>query len=399
MGLSNACSSLALYIHWPFCVSKCPYCDFNSHVRKDIDEQQWLHGYLRELRAYRERTGPRVLSSIFFGGGTPSLMNPKTVEGILGEAKALWTCPEGIEITLEANPNSVEVNKFKDLGLVGINRVSLGIQSLRPDDLQFLGRAHSVGEGKRAIEMAQQNFSRVSFDLIYTRPHQTLEAWQSELQEGLAFGTEHLSLYQLTIEPGTAFAHQYARGDFSLPTEDESALLYEYTAQACAEKGLMDYEISNYAQVSRESQHNLTYWRYGDYVGVGPGAHGRLTLSGEGKVATKQYRAPQTWLSNALGQEGAQKRSSGNFLTQATQEVESLDLSQQADEMLLMGLRLKEPFDLERLPLPWCQMIDRQALDRLTHANMIEFGGRYVKLTPTARLCLNEILRQLRSES
>lgn len=387
-------SSLSLYIHWPFCVSKCPYCDFNSHIRQEIDETQWLEGYVREIKAYREITGPRILKSIFFGGGTPSLMDPRTVDGILTEARKLWACSQTIEITLEANPNSVEVTKFKDLGQAGINRVSLGIQSLRTEDLHFLGRAHSVEEGKKAIETAQYAFNRVSFDLIYARPHQTLDQWKTELKEALAFGTEHLSLYQLTIEPGTAFAHRYARGDFQLPNEEESAELYEYTAQACLEKGLHDYEISNYARVSAESQHNLTYWRYDDYIGIGPGAHGRLTLPSQGKVATKQYRAPQTWLTKAFDQE----ESSRDFLTKATQETEILDLSQQVDEMLLMGLRLKEPFDLERLTLPWRDVINQQAIDRLAKANLIEFDEKYVKLTSSARLCLNEILRQLRSD-
>ncbi len=381
----------ALYIHWPFCVSKCPYCDFNSHVRKSIDESQWQEAFVRELNRHRELTGPRDLTSIFFGGGTPSLMNPKTVELILKTAADLWSFTPGMEITLEANPNSVEVNKFEALALSGVNRVSIGIQSLITEDLKFLGRSHSVSEGIQAIETAQKCFQRVSFDLIYARPHQTLEAWEVELKQALSFGTEHLSLYQLTIEQGTAFANQHARGDFILPDEDAAAELYQLTARLCAEKGLKDYEISNYARPGCESQHNLTYWRYGDYMGVGPGAHGRLTMMDDGQAqrfATRQYKAPETWLSKGSTD------STGGF---STEESLVLDASQQVDEMLLMGLRLAEPFDLRRLPLPWEEVINEEALTRLEAADLIDLQNDCVLLHPRARLCLNEILRQIRA--
>lgn len=394
MELNKQTTPLALYIHWPFCVSKCPYCDFNSHVRQQVDETQWAKAYVTELERYREITGPRSLSSIFFGGGTPSLMQPRTVDIILEKAQQLWSFMSPIEITLEANPNSVEVQKFQTLSQAGINRVSIGIQSFRPDDLKFLGRAHSVDEGKRAIETAQQFFQRVSFDLIYGRPQQSLASWESELQEALAFGTEHLSLYQLTIEPGTAFFHQHARGEFLLPSEDKAVELYESTAHLCAEKGLFDYEISNYARKDCESRHNLTYWRYQDYMGIGPGAHGRLTIKNDGntiKVATKQFRAPKTWLDNVENGKTTQA-----FIGGATQECDILDLDQQVDEILLMGLRLKEPFLLNRLPKPWNDVLKRETLDRLKALDMIDFNEMYVKLYPAARLCLNEILRQLR---
>lgn len=386
-------SPLALYIHWPFCVSKCPYCDFNSHVHQKIEEDLWVSAYIIELERYREITGPRPLSSIFFGGGTPSLMKPTTVEAILKKAHQLWSFQSPIEITLEANPNSVEVEKFQTLSQVGINRVSIGIQSFHANDLKFLGRAHSVDEGKRAIETAQHFFQRVSFDLIYGRPQQSLDSWNAELQEALAFGTEHLSLYQLTMEPGTAFYHQHARGEFTLPNEDEAADLYDRTAQLCREKGLIDYEISNYARIGCESRHNLTYWRYQDYIGVGPGAHGRLTIGGESsfKVATRQYKAPQTWLEQAKNTQVSLKVIEG-----ATQECLALNLNQQIDEMLLMGLRLKEPFEWTRLPGDWKNIIREETLESLKELRLIDFNEKYVKLFPSARLCLNEILRQLR---
>jgi oxygen-independent coproporphyrinogen-3 oxidase len=361
-------------------------------VRNAIDESQWQQAFVKELTRHRERTGPRHLSSIFFGGGTPSLMNPQTVDLILKTASQLWGFSPNMEITLEANPNSVEVDKFKALAQSGINRISIGIQSFNADDLKFLGRSHSVEEGKRAIETAQTHFKRVSFDLIYARPQQTLKAWQRELEEALGFGTEHLSLYQLTIEPGTAFATQYARGAFVLPDEALSADLYHLTAQLCDSQGLRPYEISNYAKPGCESKHNLTYWRYGDYMGIGPGAHGRLTLStqeGNQRVATRQYRAPETWLargSDARGEAGGA----------ATEAMDSLNLEQQTDEMLLMGLRLSEPFDLKRLPLPWQDVIDPHALARLSEGGFIDLKDEQILLHPPARLCLNEILRQLR---
>lgn len=379
-------SQTALYIHWPFCVSKCPYCDFNSHVRKSIEESQWQDAFVRELTRHREITGPRLITSIFFGGGTPSLMDPKTVELILKTARDLWTFAPNLEITLEANPNSVEVGKFESLAQSGVNRVSIGIQSLVADDLKFLGRTHSVDEGLRAIETAQKCFDRVSFDLIYARPHQTSESWQAELSQALAFGTEHLSLYQLTIEQGTAFANQHARGDFILPDEDTSAELYQLTAQLCASKRLIDYEISNYARLGCESQHNLTYWRYGDYIGVGPGAHGRLTLACETgptqRFATRQYKAPETWL--AKGEHSA------------TEESLLLDQDQQVDEMLLMGLRLAESFDLSRLPKPWREVVNEDVLVHLARTGFIDFSDERIRLRLPARLCLNEILRQIR---
>ncbi len=374
---------LALYLHWPFCASKCPYCDFNSHVRNSIDVDTWRAAFIKELRRHRLLTGERQISSIFFGGGTPSLMPPALVQDILSEIDRLWNIPTNIEITLEANPNSVEVDNFKTLAQAGINRVSLGIQSLNPDDLKFLGRLHSVDEGRRAIETAQNCFKRVSFDLIYARPHQTLAQWESELRDALQYGTEHLSLYQLTIEPGTAFATRHARGDFTLPNEDLAADLYEMTTDLCAERGLIGYEVSNYAKPGCESQHNLAYWLYQDYAGIGPGAHGRLTLNGHGH-ATKQYRAPETWLSNCLEHDNG------------FDEDTLLIPQEQASEMLLMGLRLNRPFDLGRLPCLADDVLDFTAIDRLVKSGLIVYDETTLMATPQGRLCLNEILRLIR---
>ena len=375
--------TLALYLHWPFCASKCPYCDFNSHVRNSIDIDQWRTAFFTELRRHRDLVGPRHISSIFFGGGTPSLMPPALVADILNEIHKLWTVPESIEITLEANPNSVEVDNFKALALAGINRVSIGIQSLRQEDLTFLGRLHSVDEGRRAIETAITCFERVSFDLIYARPNQTLDTWHAELTDALSYGTEHLSLYQLTIEPGTAFATRHARGDFILPNDDLAADLYDMTTDMCRDRGLLGYEVSNYAKPGCESQHNLAYWRYQDYAGIGPGAHGRLTLNGQGH-ATKQFRAPETWLKNCL------EKDSG------FDEDLILKADEQASEMLLMGLRLSQPFDLSRLPCPPDTVLDFSAIDRLVKSRMMVYDKNTIMATPQGRLCLNELLRLIR---
>lgn len=381
--MTTPSNQLSLYIHWPFCVSKCPYCDFNSHIRQSIDENLWQQAYTLEMERYAQLTGPRTLKTIFFGGGTPSLMNPRMVEGILETANRLWPFSNSIEITLEANPNSVEVEKFQTIAHAGINRVSIGIQSFNQRDLKFLGRSHSVDEGKKAIETGQKVFNNVSFDLIYARPNQSVEAWQNELQEALAFKTPHLSLYQLTIEPGTAFYHQHARGDFTLPDEDIAATLYELTRDLCAQKGLDDYEISNYALPGFESQHNLAYWRYHDYVGIGPGAHGRITVNNN-KFATRQYRAPQTWIEKACN-------------TSASHEFTPLTLEEQADEMLLMGLRLKEPFPLNSLPIPWVEFLNISALTSFHNRKMLDLSKDCVKLSLNARQCLNELILQIRS--
>jgi putative oxygen-independent coproporphyrinogen III oxidase len=375
--------NLALYIHWPFCRSKCPYCDFNSHVRNQIDVVQWYQGFRRELTRTRQVTGPRKITSIFFGGGTPSLMPPELVEDILETASELWEFIPDIEITLEANPTSVEADKFSQLAQAGVNRLSIGVQSFNADALHFLGRQHSPGEAIHAIETAQRTVNRVTFDLIYARPHQTIDQWQQELTQALSFGTSHLSLYQLTIEPGTAFATQYKRGDFQLPQEEEGATLYETTLDLTHRYGLKAYEVSNYAQNGQESRHNLTYWRYQDYAGIGPGAHGRLTLSSGEKMATKQYRAPETWLTQVL------QTGSGD------DEIVALTQEEQAVEKILMGLRLNEPFDLSKLPVAWETIIHLPKLTLLTNEGFLDHTGSQIQATLKGRLCLNAVLSTL----
>jgi putative oxygen-independent coproporphyrinogen III oxidase len=377
----NKNQRLALYIHWPFCLSKCPYCDFNSHIRNSIDEEAWKRALLMELDRTADRLGPRQLTSIFFGGGTPSLMNPQTVGALIERASQLWDTSPSIEITLEANPNSVEVSRFQDLRRSGVNRVSIGIQALNNQDLKQLGRQHDENEAVKAITTAKDIFKRVSFDLIYARPHQTLEAWDKELSFALSFETEHMSLYQLTIEPGTAFAPLYERGELKIPEEDLAADLYEQTQSKMKAAGLPSYEISNHARPGSESRHNLSYWDYDDYAGIGPGAHGRLSLQ-SGKVATKQYRAPETWLK-------AVESGSG--------EEESISLSptDQATEALMMGLRLTKGICLDDLPLAADKFMNRKALSALINNHYLIESNNHLRATPRGQQCLNAVLKRL----
>jgi len=320
---------LALYIHWPFCLSKCPYCDFNSHVRDKIPQARMAAALRRELAFEAARIGPRNLTSIFFGGGTPSLLDPENVAALITDAQTLFTPAENIEITLEANPTSIEAQKFADYAQAGVNRVSIGVQSLDADALKFLGREHSTAQAIAAIELGRKNFPRLSFDLIYARPNQSEKSWRGELNTALTLAADHLSLYQLTIEEGTRFATLHARGAFSLPDEDLAAALYDATAEEAEKFGLKPYEISNYAVGGGESRHNLAYWRYADYAGIGPGAHGRLTLNGK-RLATFRHRTPEAWA--ALVEAKA---------TGITTEDE-IFTRDQAREALLMGLRLAE---------------------------------------------------------
>ena len=326
---------LALYIHWPFCLAKCPYCDFNSHVRDRIPQDTFRTALRTELAWEAARLGRRPLTSIFFGGGTPSLMQPETVAILIQDACYRFDPIPALEITLEANPTSVEAARLAAFRAAGVNRLSLGVQSLDPDALRMLGRQHSAPQARAALETARATFPRVSFDLIYARPGQTLTAWRTELREALALAADHLSLYQLTIEPGTAFATRHARGDIVLPDEDTAAALYEATAEEAARFGLLPYEISNYARPGAESRHNLTYWRYGDYAGIGPGAHGRLAL-GLDLLATRRHRAPEIW-AERVAQHG-----------HGTAEQSALPPADKAREMLLMGLRLTEGIDAAR---------------------------------------------------
>lgn len=329
--------AFGVYVHWPFCAQKCPYCDFNSHVRfGGIDEARFRAAFLRELDVTAQRIGRRRVSSIFFGGGTPSLMQPETVAAILDRIAALWSVDAGAEITLEANPGSVEADRFRGFRTAGVNRASLGVQSLHDDILRSLGRIHTVAEAKRAIEIARSTFDRFSFDLIYARPKQQPAQWRDELREALSIAGGHLSLYQLTIEPDTPFAKLHAAGKLTVPDGDAAAELYAITQELTAAAGLPTYEISNHAVPGEESRHNLLYWRYGEYAGIGPGAHGRLHLS-NGHIGTSTERHPETWASLV--------EQNGHGLIEET----PLSPSEQADEMLMMGLRLLEGIDLDSL--------------------------------------------------
>ena len=368
---------LALYVHWPFCVSKCPYCDFNSHVRDAVDQIAWRDALLADLAHEAAALPGRTLGSIFFGGGTPSLMPPATVAAILDAAQRHWTPAPDIEITLEANPSSVEAARFADLAAAGINRVSLGLQSLDDAALAFLGRAHSVSESLRALDTAQAQFGRVSVDLIYALPDQSLAAWAAELTRALAFGTEHLSLYQLTIEPGTRFATEAAQGRLTIPDGDTAADLFEATRAMTAGAGLPAYETSNHARPGAESRHNLTYWRYGDYAGVGPGAHGRRD-----GLATQRRRKPENWLS-AVARNG-----------HGLEVEEPLAPHDRASEALVMGLRLREGVDLDYVAAlaGGTAPIDWPAVERLSCQGMIAHEGHRLRVTEAGALLLDSIL-------
>jgi oxygen-independent coproporphyrinogen-3 oxidase len=361
---------LALYLHWPFCAAKCPYCDFNSHVRERVDEARFAAALRRELAHEAARVGRRPLSSIFFGGGTPSLMSPDTVAALIADACALFDAAPDLEVTLEANPTSVEIGRLRAFRDAGVNRASLGVQSLEEDALRFLGRRHDATEAIAALEAARAIFPRLSFDLIYARPGQAESAWRAELKRALALAADHLSLYQLTIEPGTQFATLHARGDFALPEGDDAARLYHATAEEAARFGLRPYEVSNYARPGAESRHNLAYWRYGDYLGIGPGAHQRLLLDGR-MLATRRHRAPEEWATR-VERDG-----------HAAVEQETLAPRDRAREALLMGLRLAEGVDPARIAaragLPFEQAIDPAMLMALLDED-------YLAWTPDGRL-------------
>jgi oxygen-independent coproporphyrinogen-3 oxidase len=374
--------SLALYVHWPFCVSKCPYCDFNSHVRESVDQEAWRTALLADLAHEAALTAARPLGSIFFGGGTPSLMPPATVAALVEAAEHHWGFAPGIEITLEANPSSVEAARFRDIAAAGVNRVSLGIQALDDAALALLGRAHDVAEGLAALDVAQAAFERVSFDLIYARPGQSEAGWESELARALGFGTGHLSLYQLTIEPGTRFATLVAQGKLSPLDPDDAASLFEATREQTAAAGLPAYEISNHARAGEQSRHNLAYWRYGDYLGVGPGAHGRRD-----GVATVRRKKPENWL--------ARVAANGHGI----EMEESLPPATRAAEALLMGLRLDEGVDLARIArisgIPEDALIDAEAVARLAALGFVERNGSRLRVLPRGMLLLDALLPEI----
>ncbi len=373
---------LALYIHWPFCVSKCPYCDFNSHVRAGVDEVRWRDALLADMAHEAMLTPGRPLSSIFFGGGTPSLMPPATVATLIAAAERLWGFTPDVEITLEANPSSVEAARFADLALAGVNRVSLGLQSLDDNALAFLGRAHGVEEGLAALATAQAAFARVNFDLIYALPGQSLPDWEVMLTRALGFGTGHLSLYQLTIEPGTRFATLAAQGKLAPTDPDHAADLFEATRALTAAAGLPAYEISNHARPGEESRHNLTYWRYGDYLGIGPGAHGRRL-----GIATTRHRKPENWLA-AMDARG-----------QGIAGEDDLTPVARATEALLMGLRLDEGVDLDRIAarsgVAVDRLVDGAAITRLSAIGLISRNANHVRISGAGMLLLDAILPEV----
>ncbi|MFC3099465.1 radical SAM family heme chaperone HemW [Altererythrobacter lauratis] len=372
----------ALYIHWPFCLQKCPYCDFNSHVRASVDVARWQAALIADMRAEAELAEVEPLESIFFGGGTPSLMPPPLVAALLEEAERLWGFADAIEITLEGNPSSVEAANYAALASAGVNRASLGLQSQHDATLRFLGRLHDAREGLTALDVAQKHFARVSFDLIYALPGQTPEEWQADLSRALALGTTHLSLYQLTIEPGTRFETMVRRGDFVPLDDDAAADLFKLTQDMTAAAGLPAYEVSNHAARGQESRHNLTYWRYQDYLGIGPGAHGR-----RGGVATQRHKKPENWLA------AVEERGSGCQIESA------IPLPEQAAEALLMGLRLTEGINLAalaaRFALPHDNLINRAAMAELERLGLVWQTPARLGVTPAGMPLLDAILPRL----
>ncbi|MEM6938652.1 MAG: radical SAM family heme chaperone HemW [Pseudomonadota bacterium] len=374
-----------LYLHWPYCEAKCPYCDFNSYVSSQIDQTTWRNAYLKELERAAAETPDRIVNAVFFGGGTPSLMDPESVAAIISQIAKHWRLANDLEITLEANPSSVEAGRFSDFRQAGINRISMGVQALNDQDLKRLGRMHSVEHARKAFDIARTAFDRVSFDLIYARQDQTREAWKSELTEALSMAVDHLSLYQLTIEDGTVFGDRYARGKLrGLPNDDLSADMFSMTREICAAHGMPAYEVSNHARQDAQSRHNLIYWRYGDYVGIGPGAHGRLTLGGQ-KYATEAWRAPQKWLQGVSTGLPEEKR-------------HKLDPSEQATEFLLMGLRLEEGIYLERYATLLGQEMPQEKLDHLLNIGMVELDGHRLRASDEGVLLLNAVIDALQPD-
>ena len=372
-----------LYLHWPSCQSKCPYCDFNSHVAATIDQSRWKRAYLAEIDRIAAETPGRVLQSVFFGGGTPSLMDPDLVAAILERIRASWPQSNDWEVTLEANPGSVEAGRFLGFSDAGVNRISMGIQALRDEDLRKLGRLHSVAEARKAFDVARKTFKRVSFDLIYARQDQNLASWGVELQEAVAMAADHLSLYQLTIEDGTAFGDRFAKGGLKgLPNEDLSAEMYDLTQDICDAAGLPAYEVSNHAAPGMESRHNLIYWRGGDYLGIGPGAHGRLTLDGI-RWTTEAPRAPGDWLTRVeAGNRGELPR-------------DVVPGAERALEYLMMGLRLSEGIDLSRYMTLVGIALSDSKINSLVDIAMIYRTSNGIAATAKGRLVLNAVIREL----
>lgn len=373
-----------IYVHWPFCAAKCPYCDFNSHVRHaGVDQDRYARAFEREISYFGELTQGKTVNSIFLGGGTPSLMDPSTVERILDAISSKWSLASDIEISLEANPSSVEADRFKGYRAAGVNRLSLGVQSLIDTDLKLLGRLHDAQTARQAIEIARSTFPRLSFDLIYARPNQTLLGWENELRDAIALAADHLSLYQLTIEQETPFYALHSAGKLEIADAETASTFYELTQDITADAGLPAYEVSNHAKPGSECRHNLVYWRYGDYVGLGPGAHGRITI-GANRLATATERHPETWLENV--------ETLGHGL------VENMGLTEeeQGDEFLLMGLRLREGIDLSRYTRFSSKPINpRRLKDLLDHGMVEKIDDNRVRATPAGFLVLDAVVADL----
>lgn len=383
----NKKGRMGIYFHWPFCLSKCPYCDFNVHIRDNIDQAAWLRAYLAALDHYAALVPDREVMSVFFGGGTPSLMAPETAGLLIERIRALWPCVDDMEITLEANPTSVEIEKFKAFARGGVNRISLGLQALNDTDLRFLGRKHTAAEGLRALAVAKECFERVSFDLIYARPGQTLNDWKRELTQALEYTAGHLSLYQLTIERNTPFYFDQEQGKFFVPDEDVAADFYNLTQDILEEGGLPAYEVSNHAAVGQESRHNLVYWHYEDYIGIGPGAHGRLTMEGGRKYALRDHQAPDIWL------DWVKTKGSGAHPRQHIPPEERFT------EALMMGLRLREGVSVRRLEEEGGALLDHfldpERLVLLQQQGWVVLEGDWLRLSREGLLRLNAIVLYL----
>ena len=371
-----------IYLHWPFCESKCPYCDFNSHVAQEIDQEAWLQAYLKCLDEAAIKISPRLLNTVFFGGGTPSLMSPKLVSEIMNRIKCLWTVSNDLEVTLEANPSSFEANKFKEYYDAGINRLSVGVQALNDKDLKRLGRLHSVSEAINAVEISNSIFNHTSLDLIYARQDQTIDDWSAELTRALELETKHLSLYQLTIEDGTPFGNLSKKGKLKgLPVDDQAANLYEVTQEICNKFNMPAYEISNHSKPGSESRHNLVYWRYGDYLGVGPGAHGRLTIDDK-KMATVGKHDPREWLSAV--------KNSKNYET-----ITPISSIEQAKEYMVMGLRISEGISLSRVKKICDHKINEENIHYLTDLGLVTVDDDRLIVNSSGRILLNQIINKL----
>jgi oxygen-independent coproporphyrinogen-3 oxidase len=371
-----------IYIHWPFCLSKCPYCDFNSHVSEKIDQAAWREALLRELDEGADRTQGRTVTSVFFGGGTPSLMDPATTAALIERINARWPVADDIEITLEANPGTVDAERFREIRAAGVNRLSMGLQALDDSQLKFLGRVHDSAQAIKAVELARATFPRISFDLIYARPGQSLESWRAELNRAISMAADHLSLYQLTIEPGTAFHPMAARGDFIMPDDDHAAALFDLTQEVTEAAGLPAYEISNHARPGAECRHNLLYWQGDDFLGVGPGAHGRLTDE-DGRTTThRRHRAPEIWRGMVL-EKG-----------QGTVESGILAADDRITELVMMGLRLTEGLSLKKFP-DLEAALDPQGLAEMIEEGFLEKAQGYLRATTKGRILLNSLIEKV----